>query len=54
MSVFEVTRNQRPKSLLSSCIPELQSVVFGFMSDIFGEEVDAYGRLSEVAVTLAV
>lgn len=47
MGVFEVAGDERPESLLSSSVPQLEAVVFGFVGDVFGEEVDAYGGLSE-------
>jgi len=36
MSIFQIPRNQRFEPLLPSSIPELQSIVFGFVDDVLG------------------
>jgi hypothetical protein len=43
--IFEIAGDERPESFLAGCVPELQSVVFGVVRDVFGEEVDAHGCL---------
>jgi hypothetical protein len=41
MGVFEVAGNERPEAFLTRSIPKLQSVVFGLVADVLGEEVNA-------------
>ena len=45
MCILEVGRNQTPVSLLSSCVPHLQSVVLPVPTEILDIEIDSNGVL---------
>lgn len=50
MRVPQVPRNQRPEPLLSRRVPQLQAVIFAFVDDILGEEIDADSGLGKDGV----
>ena len=47
MSVTKVAGNEGPKPLLSCSVPQLEAIIFTFVDDIFGQEVDADGWLGK-------
>lgn len=53
MSIFEVTGNEGSESLLTCGVPQLKPVIFGLVSDIFGQKIDSDCRLDHIHLTLA-
>ena len=50
MSVSQVAGNEGPKPLLSCSVPQLEAIIFSFVDDIFGQEVDADGGLGKAGL----
>ena len=43
--ILEIAGNEAFESLLTSCVPELKSILFFIIADIFDQKVDADGGL---------
>jgi hypothetical protein len=54
MRILEIAGDQRSESLLSSSIPQLQSILLRSVSYILGKEIDSYRWLDEQRGTFAV
>ena len=54
VGVLEVVGDQRPKTLLTSCVPQLQAIALALLDHVFSQEVDPDGWLGGWRNTLAV
>lgn len=54
MGVFEIARNETLKTLLSGCVPKLQSDYFTSSGNIFTDKVDTNGGLTHLTFTFLV
>lgn len=51
--IFQIRRNQTTKSLLTSCIPQLQSASGPLIIDIFANKIDTDRRLYKQSLTFS-
>ena len=54
MGISQVAGDQGLEPFLACCVPELEAVVFGFVEDVFSQEVDSDSGLPITMRTWAV